>query len=179
MFTLSKTHSGQRKGGRALFRKRVWLRTLVLAGLGAMVLTGLCLLPGCGSDSTPGGSVKGKNAKTATSPKTKNMQGPTSLLVDKEETGPGKMGKIKHQPEANFVEPFPGVTKEELDAGMEAAQKLLESPGHEIFPGMTKVELEARLEADRTSFDPKTAEVYPGMTKAELDARLEARPDKL
>jgi len=173
MFFLSKTHSGQRKGGRALFRKRIWLRILVLAGLGAMVLTVLCLFPGCGSDSTPEGSVKGKNAQTATSPKPQKMPGPISLLGDKEETGPGKMGKIQQQPESNFVEPIPGVTQEELEARAAADRKILDSPDTEVFPGMTQAELEARLAAD-TGFDPKTAEVFPGMTQAELEVRLAA-----
>jgi hypothetical protein len=170
MFTLSKTHPGQMKGGRALFRKRIWLRILGLAGLGAMVLTVLCLLPGCGSDSIPEGSVKGKNAKTATKSKLKKMQEPISLLADKYETGSGKMGKIKHKPESNFVEPIPGVTQEELDVRAAADRKILESPDTEVFPGMTQAELEARLAAD-SSFDPKTAEVFPGMTQVQLDAK--------
>jgi hypothetical protein len=174
MFTLAKIHSGQRKGGGALVRKRIWLRTLVLAGLGAMGVTVLCLLPGCGSDSTPGGSVKGKNAATATSPKPKKMQGSISLLVDKEETGPGKMGTIKHQPEANLVEPIPGVTREEMEAKAAAERKIFESPDSEVFPGMTKAKWDERIEAERKSFDPKTAEVFPGMTKAQWDDRLEA-----
>lgn len=177
MFTLSKTHSGQRQDGRALSRKRIWLRTLVLAGLGAMmVVTGLCLLPGCGSDSTPGGSVKGKDAKTVTSPKTKKMQGAISLLVDKEQTGPGKTRTIKQRPESTFVEPIPGVTQEELEARAAADRKIIESPDTEVFPGMTQRELEARMAADKASFDLKTAEVFPGtgITQVQLEARLVA-----
>lgn len=170
MFCLSKTHSGQRQGGRALVRKRIWLRTLVLVGLGAMVVMGLCLLPGCGSDSTPGGSVKGKNAKIATSPKPEKMGGQIGLIIEPEETGPGKIGKLKHQPESNFIEPIPGVTQEEMEARAAADRKMLESPDTEIFPGMTQGTLMAKLAAD-TTFDPKTAEVFPGMTQAQLEAQ--------
>ena len=170
MFFLSKTHSGQGKEGRALFRNRIWLRILVLAGLGAMVLTVLCLLPGCGSDSTPGGSVKGENAKTAGLGAKKSVA-VTPLLIDKDETGPGKMGTIKQQPKSNFVEPIPGVTQEKLEARAAADRKILESPDTEVFPGVTQAQLEARLAADKKSFDPKTAEVFPGMTQAQLEAQ--------
>ena len=173
MFTLSKTLSGQKQDGRALFRKRTWLRILVLAGLGAMVLTVLCLLPGCGSDSTPGGAVKGKDAKAGTSPKPQKMQGPISLMVGEEETAPGKMGKIKHQPESTVVEPIPGVTQEELEARAAADRKIIVSPDTEVFPGMTQREMEARRAAD-AGYDPETAEVFPGMTQTEMEARQAA-----
>jgi hypothetical protein len=171
MSTLSKTHCGQRKRGWGLFRKRIWLRTLVLAGLGAMVVTVLYLFPGCSSDSTPGEAVKRKNAKIATRPTLKKMQARVSLLVDKEETIPGKIGKIKHHPESNFVEAIPGVTQEELGDRASADRKVLELPDTEVFPGMTQAELEAMLAKDNTSFYPETAEVFPNMTQARLDAQ--------
>ena len=62
--TLS-NHAAQMEAGRKPARKRIWSRLLAGAGLGAMVLTVLSFLPGCGSDSTPGDSVQGKNAKAA------------------------------------------------------------------------------------------------------------------
>jgi hypothetical protein len=147
MFTLSKTIFWQRKGGRRLFRnyiKYIWSKRLVLAGLGAMVVTMLCILSSCGSDNSPGGSVKGNNVKIATSLKPEKIKERVSLLVDKEETGPRKMGKIKHQPELIFVEPIHGVTQEELDLSASANRKILELPDTEIFPGMTQAELDAQ-----------------------------------
>ena len=122
MLTLSGSHSGPVQTVRALFRKRIWLRILVLAGLGAMVLTVLCLLPGCGSDSTPGGAVKGKNAKTAGAGAKKSAV-VSSLLTDKEGMDPGAR-KIAKQPQAqtaaydnldpNLVKVAPGMTLKQL-----------------------------------------------------------------
>jgi len=113
--------------------------------------------------------VKGKNTKTATASKPEKSQGQISLLME-DETGPGKIGKIKLKPESNFVEPIPGVTQEDLEARAAAERKMIESPEAEIYPGITQGALTAKLAAEQ-SFDLKTAEVLPGMTQAQLEAK--------
>ena len=96
MVTLS-NHAGQREEGQKTARKRICSRLLVLVGLGAMVLTVLSFLPGCGSDSTPGGSVKGKTAKPAARAEGVKPQTPAALMLDQAGTVPGK---VKKQPDS-------------------------------------------------------------------------------
>jgi hypothetical protein len=166
MFTLSKTQSGQRKGHRGLFRNRICSKLLVLVGLGTMVLAVCSLLSGCGSDSTPGGSVKGKNAKTATKSGTMKPQAVTPLLADQEETGPGKKSLAKKPPDSKNIEVFPGVTIEEVEAKLAANRA---KPSTEVFPGITMEEVEAKLAEGRAK---RPTEVFPGVTAAQVEAKL-------
>jgi hypothetical protein len=168
-----------RRTGRKPSRIRIWSRILVLAGLGTMVLTGLCLLPGCGSDSTPGGSVKGKDAKTA-SLGAKKSGGAISLLADKDKEGmdPGKMGQIKPQPESRRIEVFPGMTTDEMEAKAAAEQKKFVAMDNEVAPGITKKELEAKIAADREKFLSQPQEIFPGITQEELKAKIAADREK-
>jgi hypothetical protein len=170
MFTLF-NHFVQVTEGRRLARKRVCIKILVLIGLGIMVLMVIALLSGCGSDSTPGGSVKEKNAKAAAGSKATKMPAVISLLTDKEGTDPGKMGNVKKQPDAQRLEAFPGMTVEELEARDAADRKKFEDPNNEIFPGITRKELEARVAADRKKFEDPNHEIFPGITRKELEAR--------
>ena len=146
MLTLSGSHSGPVQTVRALSRKRLWLRTMVLAGLGALVLTVLCLLPGCGSDSTPGGAVKGKNAKAAGAG-AKKSAAVTPLLTDKEGMDPGARKIAKQPPDSQQNEVSP--------------------------PGMTLEELKAKTAEQTAAYynrDPNLIEVSPGMTLRQVKA---------
>ena len=146
MLTLSNC-SGQVQEGQKSARKRTGSRVLVGIGLGAMMLTVLSFLPGCGSDSTPGGSAKGKNANPAARAATAKPLTPGSLVLDQQGTG---SGKIKKRPDSKQMEVLPGITQEELDAKLEASrQKHLSLRGQEVFPGITQEELDAKLEAGR------------------------------
>jgi hypothetical protein len=170
MFTLSKTQSGQRQGGRLFSRN--WLKVLAPMGLGIMLIA---FFSGCGSNNTPEGTAKAKkDAKAAAYPAATKKSGATALLLDKEGTNPVKMRIIKHQPESNPIEPIVELTQEELDARLAADRKLLESPETEIYPGLTQGEAEAKVAAEKAGFDPKTTEVIPGVSLAQIEAKLAA-----
>ena len=162
------TNYAQDKEGRALPGKVICLRAAGFFGLGAM-LTILCLLFGCGSDSKQSGSVSGKNEKTA---KSSNAPGALQVMVDNE-TGPGK---VKKEPVAANVEIHPGagVTVQEVEEWAAADRKRTESPTFEVLPGITRGELEARIAADRTRSESPNYEVLPGITKEQLDAKVRA-----
>ncbi len=123
-----------------------------------MVLSILCLLPGCGSDSTPKEAKKEKTAKGAG---VKDMRTITSLLTDKE----GKTPQVQ-QSEGN---PF-NLTLEEMEAKRKAAEKAMLDPKREVFQGLTVEQLDAKKEAARR-VDPKR-EVFPGMTLDQYNAKL-------
>ena len=72
-FTGSGNHGTHGQKDQAFLRERTWLRSLVLFGFGGMIVTGLCLLSGCGSDSKPG-AVDAKKEKTAASSKPMKSQ---------------------------------------------------------------------------------------------------------
>ncbi len=158
------------KKSQDLYKNKPWLTFLVLVTFGTMVLAVCSLLPGCGSDSTPGGSVKGKNAKTVAKSNPTKTQGTSKLLLD-EETKTIDNATIKHHPEYQRLETSLGVTLEELDARIEADRKLSVDPDAEVFPGMTRGELYARAEADRKLSEDPDIEVFPGITRRELHAR--------
>jgi hypothetical protein len=170
MLTLS--FSGQAGKGQKPARKRIGSK-LMGVGLGAMMLTVLGFLPGCGSDSAPGGSVKGKNAKPAARAEAAKPRSPGAPLIDLEGTVPGK---IKKQPDSQHKEVLPGITQEALDAKLaEARQKHL-ARGQEVFPGITQEALEAKLAESRQRHLSLGQEVFPGITQKELEAKLaEAR----
>jgi hypothetical protein len=173
MLTAS-NHSGQLEAGRRLSHKHICLRILVLVGLGAMVLAVLGILPGCGSDSTPAGGVKGKKAPTATKSGAMKPQAVAPLLSDREETGPGKKALVKKPPDSKDIEVFPGVTLAEVEAKIAASQP---NPTQEVFPGLTLAEFKAKIAASQPN---PPQEVFPGLTQEELDAKVRAawqKPD--
>ncbi len=143
----------------ALSRKCRWLRTLIPVGLGAMVLSVLFLLPGCGSDSNSGGSLKGKNEKTIASGKATKMQGVNQLLTDKQ----GEMGKVAHKSDSQCLEVFPGITQAELEAKVAADRARIDPKHNEAFPGsgMTVAEMEAKVAAHRANSDPRFIPLPP------------------
>lgn len=168
MITLS-NHSGQVEEGRNSARTHIGSRLLVLVGLGAMVFTVLSCLPGCGSDSTPGGSVKGKNAKPAARAEGVKPQVPSTLLMDQAGTVPGKM---KKQPDSQRMEVFPGVTREELEARLAESRKNHAAMRPEVLPGITQEQLDARLAQSRKNHLAMRQEVLPGITQEQLGAKL-------
>ena len=174
MVTLS-NHTGQVEAGQKPAGRRIGSKLLVLVGLGAMVLTVLSFLPGCGSDSTPGGSVKGKSAKPAARAEAVKPLSPGALLIDQEGTVPGK---VKKQPDSKQIEMFPGVTPEVLEARLAESRKKYLSMRHEVFPGITQEELDARVAASRQKYLSMRHEVFPGITQEELDARVAASLQK-
>ena len=160
MLALS-NHFGQVKGGRGFYRSRIGLRFLVIVGLGAMVVTVFPLLSGCGSDSTPGGSVKGKNAPTAAKSGATKMQMGSPLLVREVGADPEKMGLVQKRSDSKPIEMFSGMSLEELEAKAAAERKKYNSPDTEILPGITKKEVEAKL-ASQKNIGPKVSEIFPG-----------------
>ena len=173
MLTLS-NHAAQVEAGQKPAPKRIWPRLLAGVGLGAMVLTVLSFLPGCGSDSTPGGSVKGKNAKPAARAEGVKPQPPVALLVDQAGTVPGK---VKQQPDFKFNEVFPGVTREALEAKLAESRKNHLAVRQEVFPGITQADLDARIAANRQKHDPRQM-ILPGAgTQADYNAaRQQVKP---
>jgi hypothetical protein len=161
------------KNSQDLYNNRPWLTFWVLVILGTMVLAVCSLLPGCGSDSTPKSSVKGKNAPTATKSLTKPAA-VTPMLIGQKETGPGKKGLMAKPPDSLGIEVLPGVTKEKMEARVAADRKKIEAPGTEVFPGITREQLEAKIAADRKKIEAPGAEVFPGITKEQLEAKIAA-----
>jgi hypothetical protein len=158
------------KKSQDLYKNRPWLTFLELVTLGTVVLAVCALLLGCGSDSTPGGSVKGKDAKTASIPAAKNSPAPSMLLMgEKGASGAGK-ADTKKQPERNtFL--MQGITLEEMEARNAAAVKMARSPGMEVMPGVTREEMEARNAAAVKVARSPGMEVMPGVTLEQMKAR--------
>ncbi len=166
MMTLS-NNSGQMEKGQKSVRKRICSRLLVLVGVGMMVVAVCSLLLGCGSDSTPGGSVKGKNDKTASIPTAKKSQVPALLVTGEKGTSKaGEKGDIKRQPEQKSA-PIQGITREEMDARNAAAVKMARSPGFEI-KGLTREEMDARNAAAAKLAQSPGLEIMPGVTVEQM-----------
>lgn len=142
MIGLSINHSDQA-------RKRMGI--LVALGLGTVMLTVLFLLPGCGSESTPEGTVKGK---TATSAKAVKPSVAVPLKTDKQVTGPERVKEV-----------FPGVTQEEMEARAAADRAKHDLLNPEVFPGVTREQLDAKMAAAREKHDPRLMERLPRVTR--------------
>jgi uncharacterized protein YcbX len=157
------------KKSQDLFKNRPWLTFLELVILGTVVLAVCALLLGCGSDTTPGGAVKGEKAKTASIPPVKKGQVPTMLMMgEKGASKPG--GGIKKEPERKSVL-MDGITLEEMEARNAAAIKMAQSPTIEVMPGVTLEEMEKRIAAAVKTAQSANIEVIPGVTLEEMKAR--------
>jgi hypothetical protein len=174
MLTPLGRHFRQDKEVGALCRQQAWAKVLVLVGLGTMVLMVLALLSGCGSDRAPGGSAKGKNAKTASRPGAIKPQVVTPVLMDQEGTVPGARGKVKKQPASKGVILFPAVNRAEFEAKAAADRKKYERPDNEVLPGMTLEKLQAVAAADRKKYERPENKVLPRATRGDLEARAAA-----
>lgn len=151
--------------------KRLVSKGLVLVGLGTMMLAVCFLLPGCGSESTPVGSVKGKDAKTSSTPAVTRSQAGAMLVVgDKGASGAGEPAGIKKQPERNSL-PMGGISREEMDARNAAAVKAGRSMNIEVMRGVTLEEMEARNAAAIKAARSMNIEVMPGVTLEEMKQR--------
>jgi hypothetical protein len=158
---------GQREKGQKSAIKRICSRLLVLVGVGTMVLAVCALLFGCGSDSTPGGSVKGKNNKTASTPTGKKSQAPAMLMTgEKGASKTGVTGNIKKQPERKSV-PMQGMALEEMEAKNAAAINMARSPGFKIGR-LTREEMEAKNKAAAKMAQSPGLEIMPGVTLEEM-----------
>jgi hypothetical protein len=185
--------------GQAPFRKRTWLRILVLFGISGIIVSALCLLSGCGSDSKPG-AVSGKKEKTGAGPNAMKSSVALPLGNLSDGSGPGTLKKapnaaqgttaeqveekfaasLKRRQDPNY-EILPGMTKQKLDAKMSAAQqnlqKKLESPNYEIVPGLSKQQLEAKQAAAQQNLQKRLRaandEAVPGLTMKELQDKIE------
>ena len=152
-------------------RKCICSQFLILLGLGTMVLAVCSLLLGCGSDSTPGGSVKGKNAKTSSTPNAKQSQAPATVLMEgKKGSEAVKMGDIKKQPDQNSVL-INGLTLQEMDDRNSAAVKMSRSPSMEVMPGVTREEMDRRNAAAVKMSRSQNVEVMPGVNLEEMKRR--------
>jgi hypothetical protein len=158
----------RRQEGRRFSGRPIWSRVLTLVGLGATLMM-VCLLLGCGSDSTP---ASGKKAKTAKSSGAGKMDTVMPLLDNKGGASP-----------TTFAPPsfasYPGMpSPEELEAKRKAAEEACKKvdPNKELLPGLTKRKVEASLEAERAKkIDPKR-EVLPGLSLESVNAkRMQAR----
>jgi hypothetical protein len=161
------------KKSQDLYKNKPWLTFLVTLTLGTMVLAVCSLLLGCGSDSTPGGTVKGKNAPTATKPLTKPAA-VTTMLIGQKETVPGKKGLMAKPPDSLGIEMLPGVTKDNMESRIAADRKKIEAPGTELFPGITREQLEAKIAAGRKKIEAPGTEVFPGITRKQLEDKIAA-----
>jgi len=155
-----------RKEGRGLSQRGARLGLLVLAGLGMMIF----LLSGCGSDSTPKDAASGKKEKAAKSGF--SMQAVTPLLFPKEGGTAPPLPKLDQ---------IPGLPpREELEANRAAAAREYEKldPKRAVLPGITKEQLEAKLEAERAKKPDPTREILLGLTAAQLDAKVKANRER-
>jgi hypothetical protein len=126
------------------------------AVLGAMTLTAVCLVYGCGSNST--------------SPQTDSKK---KMIVKKMEQkmAPGQLDKSSGKMGSVVTEIIPGLTEEQIEASKAAAAS---NPKLEILPGLTLEELEKRkAEAIQKTSDPNF-KVFPGVTVREMRERQEA-----
>jgi hypothetical protein len=162
-----------RKDGRGRSPKGLRLGFWVLAGLGMMIF----LFSGCGSESTPGGTVKKKNASQAESRKS---QGGTPLLKDQEGIGTGNKKIAVSPPDApKHPDIFPGITNEEMEAKANADRKKVLDSDDEIFPGMTRKQYEAKAAADQQKVLAPDIEIFPGMTRKQYEAKVAADQQKV
>ena len=167
-------NSGHREQDQKPARKRICSKLLVLVGLGTMVLAVCSLLSGCSSDSTPGGSVKGKDVKTSSTTAATKSQTPTMLLMgEKGASGAGQKADIKKQPDRNSGG-MQGITREEMEARNAAATKMARSPDFEVRPGVTREEMEKRNAAAVKMAQSPDFEVMPGVTREEMKKKNEA-----
>ncbi|MDO9573545.1 MAG: hypothetical protein Q7I94_01025 [Candidatus Contubernalis sp.] len=150
-----------------LYKNRPWSMFLVLVTLGTMIF----FFMGCGSDSTPGRSVKEEKAKTSSTPTAKQSQAPAMVLMGgKGGSEAGKMGDIKKGPERKSVQ-IPGITTlEEMEARNAAAVKMMRSPGVE-FNGLTREEMEKRNAAAAKMARSLDVQVIPGVNLEEMKKR--------
>ena len=158
--------------GQGLFRKRTWLRILVLLGFGGMIVTVLCLLSGCGSDSKPE-AVSGKKEKTAAS--AQGMKSREALAL--KNLGEVSGGNVKREPLYPETELAPGLTVADVEERMAATRKRVENQDYQVFPGVTKNELDNKIAVEQKrheSANSASEEILPGITKQELDARMAA-----
>jgi hypothetical protein len=149
-----------------LYIKSSWFRHLVIIGLGAMVLSMFCLLPGCGSDSTPKGAASAKKEKAGKSVQDKDMKSITSLLSPNEGAS-----QLQH------VDNIPGMpSPEEIEAKKKAGAEWWDKQDakYEMLPGLTKEQLEAKLEAARAKKPDPNVQLLPGLTQRQVDANLMA-----
>lgn len=125
------------------------------------------LLSGCGSDSTPKGSAGGKKEKVSQSGSA--MKTVTPMLIPKEGGTAPKLPQLEKMPEG-----FP--SPEELEAKRAEAARAYHKldPKAEVIPGLTKEQLEAKIEAQRAKKPDPTRAILPGLTPAQLDAKLKA-----
>jgi hypothetical protein len=122
------------------------------------------MLSGCGSDSTPKNAASGKKEKTAKSALT--MQAVTPLL------SPQEGGTAPPLPHLNNV--LGEGTPEEIEAKRAAAAAAWEKldPKTIVLPGLTKEQLEAKVEAERAKKPDPKREIIPGLTQEQADGKL-------
>ena len=176
MLTLARNRAVHRAEGREQFRNRTWLRILVRFGLGGMIVTVLCLLSGCGSDSKPQ-AVSGKKEKTAAGPKAMNPRAGLPIMNLDEVAGRGTVRREPVVDRKAEILPGAGVTIEEVEERVAAARKRTESPTYEILPGITKQELDAKIAANQNEQKRRESandEIFPGITRAELKDKIAA-----
>ena len=169
METLNRDIHG--KEGRLLPRRSVWLWLLVVT-LGTAVF----FLPGCGSDSKPGGALSAKKEKAATGAKTGKLQGTMPLMMEGTVPGdPRKMGQAPKAPNSQRIEVLDGMTLEELEARAVESQAQLEKAreSHDvILDGMTQEQLEAKAAESQKRLESEGGgEIFPGITQQELEMR--------
>jgi hypothetical protein len=168
-------NTAQMGKGQRFARKHICSKLLLFVGLGAMVLMVMGLLPGCGSDSTPGGSVKGKNAKQDVSAESVKLAAPMEVLIDQKGT---VAGKVKKQPDVKRIEVVPQMSMEELGAKIAANAAMHDPKRMEPYPGggITHEEMKAKIAANAAMHDPKRMDPYPGggITHEEMKAKIAA-----
>jgi hypothetical protein len=169
------------KRSRDLYKNRPWLTFLALVTLGTMVLAVCSLLLGCGSDSTPKGSLKGKNAKTA-GLGAKKSGAVAPLIIGNKGMDLGARKIAKQPQDSQQIEAAPpGMTVEELNAktaAQTAAYNNRDPNLVEVSPGVTLKQLQAKTAAQRATHynrDPSLIEVSPGMTLKQLQEKMAAQ----
>jgi hypothetical protein len=158
-----------REEGRGRSPKEGRFGLWVLAGIGMMIF----LLSGCGSDSSPKGSASAKKEKEKDEKSGSTMQMVKPLL-------PPKAGGTA-PPLAHVDNILPGMPPpKELEAKRAAAAAAWEKldPKAIVFPGLTKEQFDANLEAERARKPDPNREIFPGLTQEQLNAKLKAHRER-
>lgn len=136
-------------------------------GLGAILLSFLFVLAGCGSDS---GSPQTRTKNNLADKKDKKVEVKQGL-------GQLQESPTKKQPVFGVV--LDGMTEEELRLKKEQGMRLLQDSNAEVVPGVTREAMQAKEAAAAKQLQNPDLEVFPGVKKKDLDAKQAAAAEQL
>jgi hypothetical protein len=136
-------------------------------GLGAILLSFLFLIAGCGSDS---GSPETRTKNNLADKKDKKVEVKQGLGQSKDPQG-------KMQPLFGVV--LDGMTEEELRLKKAQGMRLLQDSNAEVLPGVTREAMRAKEAAAAKQLQNPDLQVFPGVKKKDLNAKQAAAAEQL